>query len=570
MTDQLTIETNAGANLAPLRATAVAGLRNESGVWRFDLPAGQHAYLTTRENTRFAEPIDHDPFGLAPGQLVRITLYCRLDGGAARASLIEYDETRQIAHTARTIGPEPTDLSFRAHSGRRGACLAIRLSGAGSLRIHSARVEPIAELPGAQDSRATSAADVCVWAPVGDLAAADAAIAEARRAAGPAIIVPADAPPLDGVGVLAARCDPQNLVFPAARWAPVDIATPAGLEFTLNQLESLWRQGWLRALAFDPRGDIPLPPDVLTWLAERRAPLVCRGGGEIEQHPTVLAARERETIPVLVAEPGVAGAPRSRLTGPPLRDALAIAADERRLRLADAESLRYPPLPQTVADLDHQGFVITRAADMPAQEDDFAKEFWSEYEVKTWYKNAKPWAVLVADVARALDAKSVLEFGCNVGRNLAAVRAALPDARIVGYDINPEAIRLGREASGLDLRLGDESTVAQHGEGEFDYVFTVSVLDHVAEPGNVCRELLRVARKAVYMLEVRLPVEGKVLRHFDHYRNEVRESTGASYSWNLETWLADTPRLHSLDRRPCYLHSGSLGPYYWAYLARLR
>ncbi|MCA9245020.1 MAG: class I SAM-dependent methyltransferase [Phycisphaerales bacterium] len=568
MADPFTIIDITGAStVAPLRASAIGGLQKDAGVWRFDLPAGQHAYLTTRDNTRFAEPIERNAFGLSAGQLVRVAIDARLDGGAARASFIEYDETGQIAHTDCQLGAGPSDLVFRTHERHRAACVAIRLSGRGALRISRVSVAAIPELPGVTaDSHVD---DACLWAPVACSPDADAALQVARSSNGITLIVPADNPPIDGVGVLAMRRGADANAFLAARWAPVDIGTPAGLEFTINQLESLWRQGWLHALAIDLDRDAPLPREALEWLAQRRTPLLVRSDGAANQHAVVRAAREYDKVPVLVSSPKRdAPGGLSPLAGPPLRDALAIAADERRLILSRVESLRYPLLPRTPVDLDQQGFVITRAMDMPASEDDFAKEFWSEYEVKAWYKNPKPWALLVADVARALGAESVLEFGCNVGRNLTAVRDALPDTRIVGYDINPEAIRLGREASGLDLRLGNESTLAQHADSEFDLVFTVSVLDHVAEPGRVCRELIRVARKAVYMLEVRLPVEGKVLRHFDHFRDEVRDSTGASYSWNLETWLADTPRLRSLDRRPCYLHSGSLGPYYWAYLAR--
>jgi hypothetical protein len=73
----------------------------------------------------------------------------------------------------------------------------------------------------------------------------------------------------------------------------------------------------------------------------------------------------------------------------------------------------------------------------------------------------------------------------------------------------------------------------------------------------------------VLFLEVTLPVEGKVLRHFDHKAGAVRTSTEASYSWFVDQHLAGHPRIWRLDCRPCYLHSASLGPYYWAYLAFL-
>jgi SAM-dependent methyltransferase len=159
----------------------------------------------------------------------------------------------------------------------------------------------------------------------------------------------------------------------------------------------------------------------------------------------------------------------------------------------------------------------------------------------------------------------VLEFGCNVGRNLDTIRRAAPDVRLCGFDINPDAVTAGREKTELDLRCGDENTLAGLPDGAFDFVFTVSVLDHIADIREACRQLLRVAAKWLFLLEVRLPVEGKVLRHFDHHAGAVKPSTGASYSWHLERFIQGDSRVVRLERRPIYLHEKSLGPYYWAY-----
>jgi len=153
---------------------------------------------------------------------------------------------------------------------------------------------------------------------------------------------------------------------------------------------------------------------------------------------------------------------------------------------------------------------------------------------------------------------------------LAAIRRTLPDAQLMGLDVNAEAVAAGVEATGLDLRRGDEASLADLQSGAFDLVFTVSVLDHIADVDVILGELLRCARQALYLLEVDLPVEGKVVRHRDHAAGEVRESTGASYSWDLARRLGDHPRVWRLDKRPIYLHPKALGPYYTGYLAWLQ
>ena len=234
--------------------------------------------------------------------------------------------------------------------------------------------------------------------------------------------------------------------------------------------------------------------------------------------------------------------------------------------LLEGKDLLFPKLPETARDLEVQGFVVTNPDTFETTEVDQAKAFWREYEVKPWYQDYKPWAGLLAELVRDLEPASVLEFGCNQGRNLARIGQVRPQARLVGIDLNPQAIKTGREMTGLDLRVGDEQALWEFNQGRFDLVFTVSVLDHIPQIGPVIEALLHCADKYLFLLEVRLPLEGRVERHFDHRAGRARSSTQASYSWHLEKNLADHPRVWRMDSRPCYLHSASLGPYYRSHL----
>lgn len=302
------------------------------------------------------------------------------------------------------------------------------------------------------------------------------------------------------------------------------------LGVAVDQLEVMRRDGLIATVRIGA-ADAPVPPAIGAWLAGSGLPAVVEGAE---------AARSRWSAR---AEPPGAGAPAAG---------------------------RFPELPRAPADLDEQGFVIVEPARLAAQEPERARQFWSGYEGRAWYRRTKPWAGMLRDLARELRPGSVLEFGCNVGRNLLALREADPGMRLVGIDINAEAVREGRESTGLDLRCGDETMLAAFADGEFDMVFTVSVLDHLAEPGPACASLLRCARRWACFLEVRLPVEGKVLRHFDHRLGRAADSTGASYSWHLERFIRGQPRVEALLERPCYLHAAALGPYYRWYQATLR
>jgi len=236
--------------------------------------------------------------------------------------------------------------------------------------------------------------------------------------------------------------------------------------------------------------------------------------------------------------------------------------------LLDPSALRFPLLPATGAECEQQGFEVVAPDALPAEEFEDAKQFWKSYGVRTWYREPKPWAGVLVQLVRDLGVKTVLEFGCNVGRNLAAIAEHCPGVTVTGIDINQEAVEFGREKTGLDLRVADERGLESFADGAFDLVFCVSVLDHISAIDEVCRQLVRVAGKAVFLMEVRLPVEGRVVKNFEHSTGTVRASTGASYSWHIERHLAH-PRVRRLEVVPCYLHAGSLGPYYATYLAAL-
>jgi SAM-dependent methyltransferase len=238
----------------------------------------------------------------------------------------------------------------------------------------------------------------------------------------------------------------------------------------------------------------------------------------------------------------------------------------RQILLDDKKIILFPKVPQTVHDLKEQGFLIIKSKDLEYDENKEAKEFWSSYKVLSWYRTYKPWAGYIKQIVADLQPSSVLEFGCNMGRNIGFLQKKFSDIRLSGIDINPKAIAIAKENPNLELYCGDEQTLFNFSEGEFDFVFTVSVLDHVANIDNVCNALMHCANKFICCIEVRLPIEGKVIKHFDHKLGYVTESTGASYSWHLEKYFATHQRIWRTEMRSCYLHDASLGPYYTTYM----
>lgn len=89
---------------------------------------------------------------------------------------------------------------------------------------------------------------------------------------------------------------------------------------------------------------------------------------------------------------------------------------------------------------------------------------------------------------------SILEIGCGVGSQLGFLRQRYPEARVVGVDRSPEQLATARSrVTGVELveALGEALPFA---DASFDFVCLYWVLEHVAEPEPILREIGRVLR----------------------------------------------------------------------------
>jgi SAM-dependent methyltransferase len=126
-----------------------------------------------------------------------------------------------------------------------------------------------------------------------------------------------------------------------------------------------------------------------------------------------------------------------------------------------------------------------------------AKKWWGSTatQVKEYGQDPPMYAVSLAHLIRRLAPGSVLEMGCNAGRNLELLSRCLPTGTSIrGFDINRQSIEYGRAAWGLDLAVADEQYLSRMADGSVDVVFTVSVLDHIPDIRDALLELARVVR----------------------------------------------------------------------------
>jgi pseudaminic acid biosynthesis-associated methylase len=115
------------------------------------------------------------------------------------------------------------------------------------------------------------------------------------------------------------------------------------------------------------------------------------------------------------------------------------------------------------------------------QESFWAGEFGSEYVERN--QSDSLLAANIALFARVLQktpgAKSIIEFGANIGLNLKAIASLLPGVELAAVEINRAAVKelknWGRLAS-----VYEESILNFKPQQQWDFVFTKGVLIHIA------------------------------------------------------------------------------------------
>jgi SAM-dependent methyltransferase len=126
----------------------------------------------------------------------------------------------------------------------------------------------------------------------------------------------------------------------------------------------------------------------------------------------------------------------------------------------------------------------------------------SEEQALTYGERVPHYASTIAELIASMRPQTVLEFGCNAGRNLDQIRRRLPGARMLGVDINQKNVEQGKKLFDLNLEVADENWFARQSEDSFDVALTVSVIDHLPYPEAVLRQLLRISKHYLVLFEL--------------------------------------------------------------------
>ncbi len=144
-------------------------------------------------------------------------------------------------------------------------------------------------------------------------------------------------------------------------------------------------------------------------------------------------------------------------------------------------------------------------------------------------------------VVEFLKIQSILDVGAGTGRVLLKIKKEMPDVKAIGIEPSPELRSVGY-ANGLlpaQLREGDATRLA-FDDGSFDLVCEFGVLHHMATPSRAVSEMLRVARKAIFIVDNNNFAVGS------RYVRMLKQSIAAVRLWPLAVLIKTKGKRYSI------------------------
>ena len=105
----------------------------------------------------------------------------------------------------------------------------------------------------------------------------------------------------------------------------------------------------------------------------------------------------------------------------------------------------------------------------------------------------------ITEIVVNLQPSTLLDAGCGEGFVADIFQKAMPGARITGFDVLEDSVKLAGLRNPLaTFAVGDIYDTGFE-DSSFDVVYCLEVLEHLHEPDRALRELARVARKHVVL-----------------------------------------------------------------------
>lgn len=137
---------------------------------------------------------------------------------------------------------------------------------------------------------------------------------------------------------------------------------------------------------------------------------------------------------------------------------------------------------------------------------------------------------------------SILDIGSGTGRGLVQIKKALPHVKALGVEPSAELRRIGH-AKGLseqELTEGDAMNLVL-GDASFDLVCEFGALHHIPDPKRAVAEMLRVARRAIFISD---------MNNFGHGSSLIRllkQAINAARLWKIADFVKTRGRGYTIS-----------------------
>jgi 2-polyprenyl-3-methyl-5-hydroxy-6-metoxy-1,4-benzoquinol methylase len=136
--------------------------------------------------------------------------------------------------------------------------------------------------------------------------------------------------------------------------------------------------------------------------------------------------------------------------------------------------------------------------------------------------------------------RSLLDVGCGEGVLVHRWAQRLPDARLVGIDLEERSIQAGWErhqAPNLEYRVMRAESLP-FADREFDLVVAIEVLEHVPDPEHTLSEMARCARGHLLVSVPREPLWRMLNMARGAYLSELGNTPGHLHHWSKRSFTA--------------------------------
>jgi 2-polyprenyl-3-methyl-5-hydroxy-6-metoxy-1,4-benzoquinol methylase len=134
---------------------------------------------------------------------------------------------------------------------------------------------------------------------------------------------------------------------------------------------------------------------------------------------------------------------------------------------------------------------------------------------------------------------SLLDVGCGEGVLVHGWAQQLPDARVVGIDLEEESIQAGwaeRQAPNLEYRVMEASNLP-FADGEFDLACAIEVLEHVPDPQHTVSEMARCASSHLLVSVPREPLWRMLNMARGAYWPDLGNTPGHLNHWSRRSFV---------------------------------